>query len=377
MIMANKKPVPLKDEEIDTFDELQDKLQTCINALNSLSSKNSSQPMDSVDVEKFKADVASAAKSAVENLLDDRQKQREEKDKNDKEKFGITQDEYVGTLSERYEIVLSRCEGLLNIIEKERALAFSLNDRYKKSDDCIKVIGKTLDSICEKLGVQAKVGVTQPLMPKTLKEVPSFLLCTIPWYWIRRIWYSRHVRQFALILILCSWALSIGLTLFLARDNADLQKDKKKNTLIRKLTISQPKSAEFVNYVDMVYADEAAHSKEISQLWQQYKSRNNETMDNKIIEQLREEAKDALIHWAKTDKGYFMMKDALEKYIEATGANRSCGNSKETILLGRRIAAQRIVIDAIHLLNKYELYKVDNEMAEIISETKIGNNLRR
>lgn len=100
-------------------------------------------------------------------------------------------------------------------------------------------------------------------------------------------------------------------------------------------------------------------------------------MDNKIIEQLREEAKDALIHWAKTGKGYFMMKDVLEKYFEATGANRSCGNSKETILLGRRIAAQRIVIDAIHLLNKYELYKVDNEMAEIISETKKGSNLRR
>ena len=38
-------------------------------------------------------------------------------------------------------------------------------------------------------------------------------------------------------------------------------------------------------------------------------------MDNKIIEQLRGEAKDALIHWAKTDKGFFMMKDALEKNI--------------------------------------------------------------
>ena len=270
MIMANKKPVPLKDEAIDTLDELQDKLQTCINALNSLSSKIGSQPTDNIDVEKFKADVASAAKSAVENLLDDRQKQRDEKDKNDKEKFGITQDEYMGTLSERYDIVLSRCEGLLNIIEKERALAFSLNDRYKKSDDCIKIIGNTLDSICENLGVQAKVGVTQPSMPKTLKEVPSFLLCTIPWYWIRRIWHSRHVRQLALILMLCSWALSIGLTLFLAKDNADLQKDKKKNMLIRKLAISQPKAAEFVYYVDMVYADEAAHSKEISQLWQQY-----------------------------------------------------------------------------------------------------------
>ena len=270
MIMANKKPVPLKDEEIDTLDELQDKLQTCINALNSLSSKIGSQSTDNLDVEKFKANVASAAKSAVENLLNDRQKQREEKDKNDKEKFGITQDEYMGSLSERYDIVLSRCEGLLNIIEKERALAFSLNDRYKKSDDCIKIIDSTLDSICTKLDVQTNVDVKQPPMPKTLKEVPSFLLCIIPWYWIRRIWYSRHVRQFALILMLCSWALSIGLTLFLAKDNADLQKDKKKNMLIRKLAISQPKTAEFVNYVDMVYADEAAHSKEISQLWQQY-----------------------------------------------------------------------------------------------------------
>ena len=130
------------------------------------------------------------------------------------------------TLSERYDIVLSRCEGLLNIIEKERALAFSLNDRYKKSDDCIKIIGNTLDSICEKLGVQANVDVVkQPPMPKTLKEVPSFLLWTIPWYWIRRIWYSRHVRQLALILMLCSWALSIGLMLFLAKDNADLYKN--------------------------------------------------------------------------------------------------------------------------------------------------------
>ena len=270
MIMANKKPVPLKDEEIDTLDELQDKLQTCIDALNSLSSKTGSQPTDNLDVEKFKADVASAAKSAVENLLNDRQKQREEKDKNDKEEFGITQDEYMASLSERYNIVLSRCEGLLNIIEKERALASSLNDRYKKSDECIKIIGSTLDSICTKLDVQTNVDVKQPPMPKTLKEVPSFLLCTIPWYWIRRIWYSRHVRQFAFILMLCSWALSIGLTLFLARDNADLQKDRKKNILIRKFAISQPKTAEFVNYVDMVYSDEAAHSKETNQLWQQY-----------------------------------------------------------------------------------------------------------
>ena len=55
-------------------------------------------------------------------------------------------------------------------------------------------------------------------------------------------------------------------------------------------------------------------------------------MDNKIIEQLREEAKDALIHWAKTGKGYFMMKDALEKYFEATAACTVNTNIKRIII---------------------------------------------
>jgi hypothetical protein len=100
-------------------------------------------------------------------------------------------------------------------------------------------------------------------------------------------------------------------------------------------------------------------------------------MDNRIIDQLRTEAKDALVHWTKTDKGYFMMKDALEKYFEATGANRSCGNDKETILLGRRIAAQRIVIDAIHLLDKYELYKVDNEIPNLIDSVSFKPSISR
>lgn len=224
--MASKKPVPLKDEEIDSFDELQDKLQVCIDAIGSLSVKIGSQPTNGLDVEKFKTDVANAAKSAVKDLLEERQRQREEKDKEDKEKFGTTQDEYIGSLSQRYDNVLSKCEGLLKIIEKERALAFSLNERYKKTDDNIIIIGKTLDSICNKLDVQANFGVKQPPMPKSLKDVSSFLFRTIPWYWIRRIWYSRHVRQFALILMLCSWALSIGLALFLARDNANMHEER-------------------------------------------------------------------------------------------------------------------------------------------------------
>ena len=226
MIMANKKPVPLKDEEIDTLDELQDKLQTCIDALNSLSGKIGSQSTDNLDVEKFKTDVASAAKSAVEDLLKERQKQRDEQNKEDKETYGITQDEYINTLSKRYDLVLTKCVALAELYKQECELAKSLDARYKKSDAQMRTVDTALNSICNNLNIQKSMNVEQPPMPKTLKEVLPFILCAIPWYWTKRIWHSRHVRQFALILILCSWTLSIGLTLFLARDNISLRKDK-------------------------------------------------------------------------------------------------------------------------------------------------------
>ena len=176
-------------------------------------------------MERFKADVASAAKTAVEDLLKERQKQRDEKEKVDKEKYGITQDEYINTISKRYDLVLTKCVALAEVYKQECELAKSLDARCKKSDAQMKTIDIALNSICNNLNVQKSTIVEQPTMPKTLKEVLPFLLCTIPWYWIRRIWFSYHVRQFALIPMLCSWVLSIGLTLFLARDNATLQKN--------------------------------------------------------------------------------------------------------------------------------------------------------
>ena len=59
-------------------------------------------------------------------------------------------------------------------------------------------------------------------------------------------------------------------------------------------------------------------------------------------------------------KANSLWKDALEKYFEATG-----DNDKETIMLGRHISAQRIVIGSIHLPNKYELSKWDGKIVEI------------
>lgn len=56
----------------------------------------------------------------------------------------------------------------------------------------------------------------------------------------------------------------------LGKGQCRLAERQKEEYAYTQVAISQSKTADFVNYVDMVYADEAAHSKEISQLWQQY-----------------------------------------------------------------------------------------------------------
>ena len=75
----------------------------------------------------------------------------------------------------------------------------------------------------------------------------------------------------------------------------------------------------------------------------------------------RKAAVDALIYWAKTGMREFTMRDAVNDYLEASGA-------KETILAHRKIAANRLAIDCIYALSKEDLSKVDREMEGIVGD---------
>ena len=46
-------------------------------------------------------------------------------------------------------------------------------------------------------------------------------------------------------------------------------------------------------------------------------------------------------HWAKTGMREFTMRDAVNDYLEASGANRPSIGGEETILAHRKIAANR------------------------------------
>ena len=80
----------------------------------------------------------------------------------------------------------------------------------------------------------------------------------------------------------------------------------------------------------------------------------------------RKVAADALIYWAKTGMRQFTMRDAVNDYLEASGANRRSIGGEGTILAHRKIAANRLAIDCIYALSKEELSKVDRELEDIV-----------
>ena len=91
-------------------------------------------------------------------------------------------------------------------------------------------------------------------------------------------------------------------------------------------------------------------------------------MTDKEYSKTRTAAADALIYWAKTGMRQFTMRDAVNDYLEASGANRPSIGGEETIFAHRKIAANRLAIDCIYALSKEELSKVDRELEGIVSD---------
>ena len=82
----------------------------------------------------------------------------------------------------------------------------------------------------------------------------------------------------------------------------------------------------------------------------------------------RKATADALINWAKTGIRQFAMREAVNDYLEVSGANRSSISGEEAILAHRKIAANRLAIDCIYALSKDELSKVDRELEGIVGD---------
>ena len=89
-------------------------------------------------------------------------------------------------------------------------------------------------------------------------------------------------------------------------------------------------------------------------------------MVNNYLEELKQNAVNAAIRWAKTETGYYTMEDAFNKYIEAIGADNAIGNDPEAIRLGREAAALRIDIESIHALTKDQEQRLHDTLMKIV-----------
>ena len=88
-------------------------------------------------------------------------------------------------------------------------------------------------------------------------------------------------------------------------------------------------------------------------------------MKEQDISALKESAISTSVNWAKTGFGYFTMREKVNDYMEAIGANRAISDDQEAIRYGREVS---INIGAIHLLNKAEEQKLNEELMRIADD---------
>lgn len=86
----------------------------------------------------------------------------------------------------------------------------------------IQLTEKRYAAMMELMQTKKSNTIEQPPIPQTLKDLPRFIFLTYPWYWIKRMYRSKHFRQFLVICMACALAVSVFLTIFLAYDNAQL-----------------------------------------------------------------------------------------------------------------------------------------------------------
>ncbi|WP_257421728.1 hypothetical protein [Bacteroides acidifaciens] len=97
-----------------------------------------------------------------------------------------------------------------------------MNEERKSLKVTIEKIEAELRTINEKVSNRHPLQQKSPIMPNNPKGLITYLLADIPSYWTKRICHSKHIKKLILIILICLWAISIGLTGFIVRDNVAL-----------------------------------------------------------------------------------------------------------------------------------------------------------
>lgn len=212
MTMTSKRPIPLKDEPVASLDELQDLLMKNIAATNALnkiiSSYTGTWPVSPEE-------IAAAARNAVKELLEQRQRKFEQEEQEAKARGTLTPQECYAKLSADYADVLQKCIIVCDTYKY-------IGEAAKRQEARSRELEAKLDVLIAKQDIQAAVvtKTTFPPRPKRFKDVFAYLFKDIPLYCLRWMYHSRGVRKLLWICLLFIWLISVAIACCIIHDNA-------------------------------------------------------------------------------------------------------------------------------------------------------------
>lgn len=216
--MTSKRPTPLKDEPVTPLDELQELLAANLAATEALN-RNLCEHFGTkpVDTEALEKRIATAARNAVKELLEERQRGFEREEEEDRAQGKLTPQECYARMAADYADVLEKHKFVCAAYEYVAGLVKYLNGTREGYDARLRETDAKLDVILERLGVHTAAAKKPafPTRPKRFKDIPAFLFKHIPLYCLRRVYRSRRVRQLVWICLFCLWLFSVGITCFI------------------------------------------------------------------------------------------------------------------------------------------------------------------
>lgn len=247
--MTSRRPTPLKDEKADPIEELQEQVAELIVAVNLLAGKvtATTEPQPG---ERFQNTVALAVVKAVQDLLEARQRKFEEADKGK-----MTVNEVLQEILGQYEDICGKAKGFYLIYQGADARFKHIDEKLQKVCSNEKLLHEMMKSVLQAQNIKAVDERKRPPMPSGFKARVRHLTISLPLYWFKRVYRSRHIRSYVKICLFCIWVMTIATAAFIAYDNAVLRKENHRHQMLHQYLRKDINTAKRIDKFDSQYYD--------------------------------------------------------------------------------------------------------------------------
>ena len=245
--MTNRKLTPLKDEKPDLIEELQEQLAELIAAVNSLAEKGAVTAERQPD-ERFQNILSTAVVKAVQDLLEARQRKFEEADNGKRNINGILQ-EILG----QYDDICGKAKGFYQIYQGADARFKHIDESLQKISGNQKLLYGMMKTVQQAHNIKPDNEFKRPAMPSGFKKRLKYFTCSLPLYWLKRVYLSRHVRLYVKICLFCIWVITIATAAFIAYDNSVLRKENYRHQMLHQYLRKDTNTAKRIDKFDSQY----------------------------------------------------------------------------------------------------------------------------